>query len=258
VLRVINQYKKKKIDKAAARELLKAGYGFTDTQINSLLGISNKQFQKFEDNSDDEIIAEFAKVGKPKQDFIKLKSKPVFFSSDSDMIEDELNLYQSGFASEVSNLDAKVLEIIKKDKRATNEVIAKALKISVEDAQNEVTSLAERGLISISTITEQGQETQIKELNQPISDVTDKDQRVEISIRYSYEGPQDSRNRPFCAKLMELDRFYTRMEIQSISAKLGYSVWDRRGGFWTHKDGTVTPYCRHTWSQSVVAKKVNK
>ena len=77
-----------------------------------------------------------------------------------------------------------------------------------------------------------------------------------MSLKYSYEGPQDSKNRPFCAKMMELDRLYTRAEIESISARLGYSVFDRLGGFYHNpKTDITTPYCRHHWKSNLVVKK---
>ncbi len=72
---------------------------------------------------------------------------------------------------------------------------------------------------------------------------------------YSYEGPQDSRNRPFCARMMQLNRLYTRAEIETISRRLGYSVFDRRGGWWTMPDGVHSPSCRHDWRSNVVIKK---
>ena len=78
---------------------------------------------------------------------------------------------------------------------------------------------------------------------------------AQIMVKYSYEGPEDSRNRPFCAKLLSLDRLYSRADIEKLSAKLGYSVFDRRGGWWRHKDGTTTPYCRHNWKANIVMKK---
>ena len=54
---------------------------------------------------------------------------------------------------------------------------------------------------------------------------------------------------------MEMDKLYSRYEIEQISQRLGYSVFDRRGGFWRHKDGTTTPYCRHSWKSNIVVKK---
>ena len=82
-----------------------------------------------------------------------------------------------------------------------------------------------------------------------------KSENVEISVKYSYEWNEDipegerdtakNPSRPFCKKLMELNRLYTRAEIENISLRLGYSVWDRKGG-----DG-----CRHRWVSQVVVKK---
>lgn len=76
-----------------------------------------------------------------------------------------------------------------------------------------------------------------------------------FKIVYSYE-PRPGLDaiipttRPFCIKLIQLDRYYTRVDIEKISERLGYSVWDRRGGFWGDK-----PYCRHIWKMHVVIKK---
>lgn len=76
-----------------------------------------------------------------------------------------------------------------------------------------------------------------------------------IFIKYSYEprpglDPIIETTRPFCKKLVTLNRFYSRMEIERISERVGYSVWDRRGGFWGDR-----PTCRHIWKQHVVIKK---
>jgi hypothetical protein len=64
-------------------------------------------------------------------------------------------------------------------------------------------------------------------------------QRTAFQVMYYYEWqegiPLDQRNtpkypsRPFCGKLMELDRLYSRKDIEAISERLGYSVWDRWG-----------------------------
>ena len=79
---------------------------------------------------------------------------------------------------------------------------------------------------------------------------------VDVYVKYSYEvkpglGPSIiETTRPFCAKLIELNRLYTRSEIESISQRLGYSVFDRSGGWWGSK-----PQCRHEWKRNVVIKK---
>ncbi len=90
---------------------------------------------------------------------------------------------------------------------------------------------------------------------------------VEISVKYSYEWkdeiPLDQRDtkefpsRPFCQKLMELNRLYTRKDIEIMSERLGYSVWDRKGGAWTKPNGEVSQECRHQWVQQMVVKNLD-
>ncbi|MFC0772564.1 hypothetical protein [Terrimonas alba] len=80
-------------------------------------------------------------------------------------------------------------------------------------------------------------------------------EKIEVSIKYSYEWNEDVPeaekdtpdypSRAFCKKLLELNRLYTRSEIELISQRVGYSVWDRRGG-----EG-----CRHRWVSQTVVKK---
>jgi hypothetical protein len=54
---------------------------------------------------------------------------------------------------------------------------------------------------------------------------------------------------------MSLDKLYSRSEIEQISARLGYSVFDRRGGWWTEPSGEHSPSCRHIWQSQIVVKK---
>ncbi len=52
-------------------------------------------------------------------------------------------------------------------------------------------------------------------------------------------------------KMIDLGRYYTRQDINQISDIMGYSVWERKGGWYT-KPGTNQHYptCRHTWMQT--------
>ena len=91
---------------------------------------------------------------------------------------------------------------------------------------------------------------------------------LEISIMYSYEWkeeiPMDERDttehpsRPFCKKLMELDRLYLRKDIETMSQRLGYSVWDRKGGWWEKPNGELSSECRHRWVQQTIVREINK
>jgi hypothetical protein len=80
-------------------------------------------------------------------------------------------------------------------------------------------------------------------------------EKVSVFVKYSYEWkedvPESERDtpdfpsRPFCKKLMELDRLYTRSDIENMSMHLGYSVFDRFGG----------DDCCHRWVRQTVVKK---
>jgi DNA-binding Lrp family transcriptional regulator len=246
---IIKKFKTGKIDEIAARTFLSSGYGLSEDQINGLLGIQSK-FAKAED-----VIQMFAAVGEFKQDFEIIQKRKVHFSSDTDAFEDELTTYQT-FG--VTQTDANILDLIKKDKRITPDVIAQTLNIEKSWVVNRLKTLEERGYLRSTQTVENDSPVDIKELTQPLSDISDKKpDTTEILIRYSYEGPKDDRNRDFCAKMLELDRLYSRTEIERISERLGYSVWDRRGGFW-NKGNTISPTCRHTWQSNVVVKKKAK
>jgi hypothetical protein len=260
LLRIIRQHSKGQLTAQAAGTLLKTSLGLGDDEINSLLGIDG-DFSK--DYSEEEVAGMFESIGQGREEFLVIKSKPVQFSSDKECLEDELHTTQEFYVA--TTLDSKILSLIQKDKRITPEVIAKALKITPEAAAAKIQSLTDEGFLKPIQTTV-GTDTIIeRELTQPLSDIKPPEISLpDISIKYSYEwnpivpsGQRDSNahpSRPFCKKLMELDKFYSRTEIESISERLGYSVWDRRGGFW-NKGGEISPTCRHIWRSQVVIKK---
>lgn len=87
------------------------------------------------------------------------------------------------------------------------------------------------------------------------------DRRVEVV--YSYEvrpGLGEAvtpTTRPFCKRMIDNNRFYSRREIESMSELFGYDIFSYGGGFYHNpKTGTTTPHCRHQFkSYSVVRKK---
>lgn len=84
-------------------------------------------------------------------------------------------------------------------------------------------------------------------------------ERPQFKVLYSYEVKAGlgsaviPTTRDFCRRLVELDRLYTRQEIDTISAAVDRDVWRYRGG-WYHnpKTDTTTPSCRHEWKQNIV------
>lgn len=202
-------------------------------------------------------------LGLSKQDFVIVKSKPVKFSSDKEMVESELSIYQN-FADveiDISTKEAQILDLIKKDKRIEVEGIAEALKLKVKDVQKILNLLTNLDYIKTKTVTKNGVETIERTVNPNVSREVKKETIKEISVKYSYEEkpniPEAIVSRPFCAKLMDLDRLYDRKDIETMSARLGYSVWDRKGGWYNNpKTGKTSPECRHEWRQNLVVKKI--
>lgn len=209
--------------------------------------------------SENEVLSVFEEFGVSREQFSIYKSREVFGSSPSDQ-EESMHLE---FAEQsLTSLEANVLDLISKDKRITSEVIAGTLKTDLTIIQRVLDGLEKKGVLSVGTsrgIIERKLSKPLSELNAP------KPVTTSFMVRYSYEWrsdiPVSQRNsadhpsRAFCARLMALDRLYSRSEIETISARLGYSVFDRRGGWWTKPNGDHSPSCRHRWFAQTVIKK---
>ena len=125
-----------------------------------------------------------------------------------------------------------------------------------------IASMESNGLLKSNQVNKNGATIIERELsNEGKSQKKARKPLAEIQIRYSYEVSPGlgsaiiPTTREFCKRLINLDRIYSRAEIEQISQRLGYSVWQRRGGFYHNpKTGATTPYCRHRWVEQVVIK----
>ena len=259
LLRIIRQYGKGQLTKEAATTLLKAGLGLSDEEVKSVLGISEEDetgmMQKFEEETEAKVLAMFAACGDLKSDFHIIKSKKLKY--DADVLVEENEFYRLAFKTSITISEGEILDLISKDPKITPEVIAKTLKTTPEYVTAKIAKLVKSKILKTTKEGETIERTLTKPLSQIVPDDTELS-TTEILVKYSYEGPKDDRNRPFCAKMMALDRLYTRFEIENISERLGYSVWERRGGWWTKPDGEHSPSCRHRWESHVVIKKNKK
>jgi len=215
----------------------------TDTSI--------AQRRQFEDD-----FSVFYEFGEDKANFNIWKSKRRF---DDDK---DFQLF-----ADVNQIQANVLDLISKDKRITPDVIAEVLKTNPDNINKILNNLSDLGYIDIkeykvgegidsNTIVE-------RTLTQPIDQIV----RItppttkELLIRYSYEwiagydNTDKKTSRPFCVALLDAGKMYSRSEIESLTARLGYSVWDRRGGWWTMPDGVHSESCRHQWVSNIVTRK---
>jgi DNA-binding MarR family transcriptional regulator len=248
--RIIRDFNKGKITREQASSMLKGGYALSDEEVSTWLGAEELEFNE----ADFQVFFEF---GEDRSAYEVFKSK-TRFNDDND--------YQ--MFADVSQLQSNILDLIVKDKRITPEVIADTLKEDIGAVKRVIDLLIEKGFIKTSEVKQgKGIDSNViieRELTAPISKIVEaiKPQTTEILIRYSYEwkaGFNDSdldTSRPFCKYLVTANKFYSRSEIESMSARLGYSVWDRRGGWYT-KPGTNThsPSCRHEWRSNIVKRK---
>jgi DNA-binding Lrp family transcriptional regulator len=244
LLRIIRQYGQGKITREMATIQLQSGYGLSALEIERFLGVG--QFSK-----DEQEVAEmFEEYGEARQNFAIVKTKPFRFETEEQMFKD------------IKGNDSAILDLIKKDKRITPEVIAETIGEKVAYVKGRITSLTEAGVLR-QTTNKIGIDAIIEHtINPEQIDRRTPPETADIFIRYSYEvkpgvGPEllpGNRSRAFCRKLIELDRLYTRAEIESISQRVGFSVWDRKGGFW-NDGGDILPECRHRWVANIIVKK---
>lgn len=257
VNRVIRQYKQGKMTELVAKNLLRNGYGLSDNDINEFLGIQPVALS-FE-QQEDAIIAMFDEYGENRDDFEIIKSKQVSFSSHLEAEADEAIYIQEAFKTlDVTKTENAILELIKKDPKVTAKVIADAIGQTETYVKSKLDSLVKRGYLE-TTIEKIGQDEIIArsipssvEIVPP--DVV-KNPPVQVFVKYSYEvkpgvgAPIIPTSRPFCIKMIQLNRLYSRAEIEKISERLGYSVFDRKGGWWGS-----SPECRHRWQSNIVVK----
>jgi hypothetical protein len=209
--------------------------------------------------TEDDVVMMFNKCGDLKSDYHIITSKRKQKFDKHSAADYEANFFQGLFAGvSVTNAEASIVDLIKKDSKVTPEVIAKAIGSTPEYVTSKIASLTKRGVLTSEEISIgediETERTVVEKIKPPKDSET-----TEISIKYSYEvkpgigKPVIKTTRPFCKKLIELDRLYTRKEIETISERLGYSVWDRKGGWWGDN-----PECRHRWVSHVVVKKGKK
>jgi hypothetical protein len=253
VMRIVRQFGSGKINKQQASLMLKSGFGFTDNDVNTFLGIDDdptNEFAAFAETQDEILLNEFAACGDDVNEF--------------DVVDTfEAKNFESFADDEINKLKANVLDLISKDKRVTPETMAIVLGKETSAINAALKALQAEGYLSVigtaMNILNPNYKPIVRKLIEPLAKIPggDKTTTTEVLLRYTYSGPKDDKNRPFCARMLQLaeTKLWSRADIENISQRLGYSVWDRRGGWFTEPDGTHRPYCRHRWDVKVVTRK---
>jgi len=205
---------------------------------------SSKKPEKTKEEQENEIAQLFAAKGRSREDVTILHSRGFDYeASDSDYIADFIS---HRFQIDLTERDQRILQLISKGESwiATRDAVG----MDSGAFAARITTLKNEGLISEWALTDQGKESVAEE--------------ELIEVVYTYElrpdvsGPAilpDGRTRSFCENLIKLNRVYTRLEIDSISAAVNRDVWLYRGGWW-NDDGVNKPSCRHFWKQNIILR----
>ena len=205
------------------------------------------------DHQDDE-IGYFAQYGEPAHDYDVIATFPIAWDTPSADVfskQDQLFATIGEISAELNDFDKNVLKMIG-DGEDSN-AIATALNTNIEEIAKSMAKLMKWEVITKGQVTELGTQL-VREEQIPIE---------RFEVRYGYRTrldvpPAKSGSRQFCEKLMDLNRLYTKDEINTISNRLTpyRDVWRYRGGWYTNPDTKVsTPWCRHEWIQQLVVKR---
>jgi len=247
--RIIREFSKGKINREQATAMLKTGYALSDEEVNLWLGAELDAEFAAQDFS---VFYEFGES----QDAYNIWKSKKRFSEESDF----------HMFADVNQLESDILDQIAKQKDITSEVLAEVLDESVDTINTILKDLEDRKILKVSEEKiGKGINSNIiisRQLVQPLSKTVGnvKPQTTEILVRYSYDwisgfsNADKSTSRPFCVALLDAKKLYSRSDIESMSARLGYSVWDRRGGWW-NDNGTISESCRHEWRTNIVTRK---
>jgi hypothetical protein len=247
VMRIVRQFGNGKLSKEQAGLMLKNGFGFTDSDVNVFLGLDNDpltddEVEKFSMSEDEKMIE--------------------YFESCGGYDYDEVGFDKINFEEDLTQTQASVLDLITKDKNITPEVISQNLKIDKELVNEIIDDFIKKKIIEVAE--SRVNTTPKYKVLKPVSELGGKAKTTKLFIRYKYDwrsGFSDSdlvTSRRFCVKMREMSnagKSWSRSDIETLSVRLGYSVWERRGGWYTMSDGEHRESCRHIWSSKLMVAK---
>jgi hypothetical protein len=269
LMRIVRHYAQEKITLEMARTMLSAGFGLTPEEVNTLLGVQEQAFSEpqwgEEDNEDYgwgeeefkvlEVVA--SKFGSSSDEYVVMHSKPMRFDAD---LDDQVRQAFAELGKEEVELDKKIEAYRKKNREASVEEMAKEFGVSKAKVAKRVAYLITKDRYPIARavdqIAEQGLPKNIKEVAEPVLEV-----RYKYSWAAGFSNKDKRTSREFCKVMLDLadqGKVYTRDDINGISNIMGYSVWNRRGGWYHTASGVNRPQCRHVWEQQLVIRKGNK
>ena len=248
MMRVVRQFTQGKLSKEQASLMMKNAYGLNDEECNIMLGIDDDPATEFSADLDkfEEVAMQF---GVDADGYQVLRSKPVRFEADNSLFAEFMEVEPENKA-----LDKKILAEIKRTKKVDADVISRKLQEPLEKVAERIEYLISKGQVTIQDRVAR------------IADTPDTEADEAFEIRYRYDLRPDATGakvidttRDFCRTLIKLNKLYTRQDIDQMTAIMGFSVWERRGGWYTLPGTDISrPSCRHIWQQQIVVRKGNK
>jgi hypothetical protein len=228
----------------------------TQNEIRELIGLpalaedtNTKQTQFSKQNIDDLLIAEFGSHGNNVDDFDVIESK--------ELTPDDIQKF-------ASNLRENILKILSKDPLATDEAIAQALKVKIEDVTSEIESLLNEDILKEGEKNQEGVRIRKVTVTKEGKAIAKDSTIAEVKYTYAWRSdiPTTKRDttkhpsRAFCKRMIELakTKYWSRADIDAISERVGLNVWEYRGGWWNDA-GFNSPSCRHVWKSVIVKRK---
>jgi hypothetical protein len=269
LMRIVRQYMQEKITLEMARTMLSAGFGLSAQEIDTMLGVQSQEFSEPQWGQEDdedygwgdeefkvlEVVA--SKFGSHADDYHVMHSKPMRFDTN---IDENIRLAFAELGEEEKELDLKIEAYRKKNRDASVEEMAKEFGVSKAKVAKRVAYLITKDRYPISRavdkIAEQNLPKNVKEVAEPVLEV-----RYKYAWATGFSNKDKGSSREFCKVMLDLagqGKVYTREDIDGISAIMGYSVWNRRGGWYHTPSGVNRPQCRHVWEQQLVIRKGNK
>jgi hypothetical protein len=265
LMRIVRQYMQEKITLEMARTMLSAGFGLSAQEIDTMLGVQSQEFSEPDEDEDYgwgeeefkvlEVVA--SKFGCHADDYHVMHSKPMRFDTN---IDENIRLAFAELGEEEKELDLKIEAYRKKNREASVEEMAKEFGVSKAKVAKRVAYLITKDRYPISRsvdkIAEQNLPKGVKEVAEPVLEV-----RYKYAWATGFSNKDKGSSRQFCKVMLDLagqGKVYTRDDIDGISAIMGYSVWNRRGGWYHTPSGVNRPQCRHVWEQQLVIRKGNK
>jgi hypothetical protein len=265
LMRIVRHYAQEKITLEMARTMLSAGFGLTPEEVNTLLGVQEQAFsepQWGEEDTEDygwgeeefkvlQVVA--SKFGSSSDEYVVMHSKPMRFDTD---LDDQVRQAFAELGEEEKELDEKIEAYRKKNRDASVEEMAKEFGVSKAKVAKRVAYLITKDRYPIARAVDQIAKEGAKPTDEPVLEV-----RYKYSWAAGFSNKDKRTSREFCKVMLDLadqGKVYTRADIDGISNIMGYSVWNRRGGWYHTASGVNRPQCRHIWEQQIVIRKGNK